>query len=199
MFTGVWQSAVILGTFIAFYVVDVWLMRRFDPLRAQGSSRAWDYTILILLAGAFLVIQPFVWPGIGFHTDALWGLSLQIVGLLLTLGALALHLWARMNLRQFYGEREEVQQGQFLIESGPYAYIRHPIYTSYYTYAVGLLLVNPSLSMLLAAIYAFVDFSLAVRREEKLLRQDLPGYADYIARTSRFLPRLRQGSKGGGL
>ena len=197
MFGGVWQSAVILATFVAFYVVDVWLMRRFDPLRAQGSSRAWDYTILILLAGMFLVIQPTVWPGLGFHTEALWGLLLQIVGLLLTLGALALHLWARMNLRQFYGEREEVQQGQFLVESGPYARIRHPIYTSYYTYAVGLLLVNPSLPMLAAAIYAFVDFSLAVRREEKLLRQDLPGYADYLARTSRFLPRLRKGSGGG--
>ncbi|MFN2168557.1 MAG: methyltransferase family protein, partial [Anaerolineae bacterium] len=157
----------------------------------------WDYTILILLAGVFLVIQPTVWPGLGFHTEALWGLLLQIVGLLLTLGALALHLWARMNLRQFYGEREEVQQGQFLVESGPYARIRHPIYTSYYTYAVGLLLVNPSLPMLAAAIYAFVDFSLAVRREEKLLRQDLPGYADYLARTSRFLPRLRKGSGGG--
>jgi protein-S-isoprenylcysteine O-methyltransferase Ste14 len=197
MFGGVWQSAVILATFIAFYVVDVWLMRRFDPLRAEGSSRAWDYTILILLAGAFLVMQPIVWPGAGFHTGAQWGLLLQIVGLLLTLGALALHLWARMNLRQFYGEREEVQQGQFLIESGPYAHIRHPIYTSYYTYAVGLLLVNPSIPMLLAAIYAFVDFSLAVRREEKLLRQDLPGYADYMARTSRFLPRLRKSARGG--
>lgn len=197
MFGGVWQSVVILATFIAFYVVDVWLMRRFDPLRAQGSSRAWDYTILILLAGAFLVIQPTVWPGLGFHTDAAWGLLFQIGGLLLTLGALALHLWARTNLRQFYGEREEVQPGQFLIESGPYARIRHPIYTSYYTYAVGLLLVNPSIPMLLAAIYAFIDFSLAVRREEKLLRRDLPGYADYVARTSRFLPRLRKGSGGG--
>jgi len=174
----------------------VWLMRRFDLLRAEGSCRAWDYTILILLAGAFLVIQPIVWPGLGFHTAASWGLLLQIVGLLLTLGALALHLWARLHLRQFYGEREEVQPRQFLVESGPYAHVRHPIYTSYYIYAVGLLLVNPALPMLLAAIYAFVDFTLAVRREEKLLRQDLPGYADYMARTSRFLPRWRKGLGG---
>ena len=197
MFGGVWQSAVILATFIAFYIVDVWLMRRFDPLRAEGSSRAWDYTIMILLAGTFLVIQPVVWPGLGFHTDALWGLLIQLAGLLLTLGALALHLWARLNLRHFYGEREEVQSGQFLIESGPYAHIRHPIYTSYYTYAVGLLLVNPSVPMLLAVVYAFVDFSLAVRREEKLLAADLPGYAEFAARTPRFVPRLR-GRSGGG-
>lgn len=196
MFTGIWQSVAILATFVVFYVVDTWLMRRYDPLRSEGSSRAWDYTIMILLAGAFLVIQPAVWPGLGFRTGALWGLLVQIVGLLLILGAQALHLWARLHLCQFYGEREEVQPGQFLVESGPYAYIRHPIYTSYYTYAVGLLLVNPSLPMLLAAIYAFIDFSLAVRREEKLLEADLPGYAEFAARTPRFFPRLRRSRKG---
>jgi protein-S-isoprenylcysteine O-methyltransferase Ste14 len=197
MFGGVWQSVAILATLIAFYVVDVWLMRRFDPLRAEGSSRAWDYTIMILLVVTFLVIQPVVWPGLSFYTDAWWGLILQLVGFLLMLGALALHFWARMHLRQFYGEREEVQPGQFLIESGPYAHIRHPIYTSYYAYAIGLLLVNPSLPTLLAAVYAFVDFSLAVRREEKLLETDLPGYAEFAARTPRFVPRLHRRAQGG--
>lgn len=197
MFGGVWRSVVILGAFVAFYIMDVWLMRRFDPLRAEGSSRAWDYTIVILLFGVFLVAQPVIWPALGFHTDAGWGLLVQIAGLLLTAGALSLHFWARMHLRQFYGEREEVQEGQFLIQSGPYAHVRHPIYSSYYACAVGLLLVNPSLPMLLAAAYAFVDFSLAVRREEKLLAEDLPGYAEFAARTPRFLPRLWRGSEGG--
>ncbi len=196
MFGGIWRSAAILGIFLAFYAVDTWLMRRYDPLRAEGSCRSWDYTIMVLLVGTFLVLQPIVWPGIGFHTDALWGLLVQIIGGLLTLGALALHLWARLHLRQFYGEREEVQAGQYLVKSGPYAYIRHPIYASYYTYSVGLLLINPSIPMLLAAIYAFIDFTLAVRREEKLLCQKLPGYVEYMARTPRFLPRLRQSSGG---
>ena len=196
MFRGVYQSAVILGTFVIFYVVDVWLMRRYDPLRAEGSSRSWEYTIMVLLAAVFLVLQPIVWPGLGLYTESAWGLLVQLAGVAVILLALALHLWARINLGQFYGEREEVQPGQYLVQSGPYAHIRHPIYTSYFACASGLLMVNPSLPMVLAAIYAFVDFNLATRREEPLLREELPGYASYMARTPRFLPRLGRRSEG---
>jgi protein-S-isoprenylcysteine O-methyltransferase Ste14 len=197
VFTGVWQSAVILVTFAAFYAVDTWLMRRYDPMRAQGSSRAWSYTIVVLLVAVFLVLQPFLWPGLGISTGAWWGLALQVVGLLLILGALVLQVWARIHLGQFFGEREEIQPGQYLVKSGPYAHVRHPLYTSYFLYAVGLLLVNPSLPMVLAAIYAFVDFPLAMRREEKLLRASLPGYSEYMASIPGFLPRLRRRSGGG--
>lgn len=189
MFRGIVQSGVILATIVAFYAADVWLMRRFDPLRVKGSSRAWDYTAFLIALGSILVIQPTVWPGLGLYTTAWWGLAFQVLGLLGILAGLALHVWARTHLAQYYGEREEVQQGQNLIDSGPYAYVRHPIYTSYFLFAIGLLLVNPSLPMLLASAYGFIDFSLAARREEKLLAADLPGYADFMARRPRFLPR----------
>jgi protein-S-isoprenylcysteine O-methyltransferase Ste14 len=53
----------------------------------------------------------------------------------------------------------------------------------------GLLLVNPALPTLLAVVYAHIDFTLATRREEKLLKEALSGYADYMTRTPRFLPR----------
>jgi protein-S-isoprenylcysteine O-methyltransferase Ste14 len=74
--------------------------------------------------------------------------------------------------------------------------MRHPIYTSYYLFALGLLLVNPSLTMLLAAVYAFVDFAVATRREERLLIHELPGYARYMARTPRYVPRPGRQSGG---
>jgi protein-S-isoprenylcysteine O-methyltransferase Ste14 len=188
MLVGVWQSIFILLTFIAFYAVDVWLMRRYDPLRAEGSSRAWDYTILMLLAAAFLILQPALLPGLGLQVEAAWGLVIQVLGALLILAALALHVWARTHLAQFYGEREEVQDGQYLVTTGPYAHVRHPIYTSYFVGTIGLLLINPAIPTLLAVVYSFVDFSLATRREEKLLQVELQGYADYMARTPRFLP-----------
>ncbi len=197
MLGGIYQSVTILILIVVFYVVDVWLMHRYDPLRAEGSSRAWGYTVMASCAAVLLILQPILWPGLGLHLTGRWALAVQVGGLLLTLVALALHWWARVCLRQFYGEREEVQEGQYLVESGPYAYIRHPIYTSYFLFTVGLLLINPSLPVLLAVLYAFVDFSLATRREEKLLGEKLPGYAEYMARTPRFFPRLRKPVGGG--
>jgi protein-S-isoprenylcysteine O-methyltransferase Ste14 len=191
MFTGVYQSVAILAAFVLFYAIDVWLMRRYDPQRDYGSSRNWVYTSITVIGGIIITLQPTVWPQLGLYTSAWWGLLVQIGGLAMLVGALTLHGWARMHLGQFYAERSsDIQQGQYVVNTGPYAYVRHPIYTSYFMLASGLLLSNPALTTLLLASYAFVDFSLAPRREEKLLVKNVPGYADYMARTPRFFPKL---------
>jgi protein-S-isoprenylcysteine O-methyltransferase Ste14 len=192
MFSGIYQSIVILATVVVFYLVDFWLIKRYDPLRAEGSSRNWVFTILIMPVLVFIVVQPILWPGLGLYVKAWWGMLAQALGLALIVAGLALHWWARTHLGQFYGEREEYQDGQYLIESGPYAHVRHPLYTSYFTCIIGVLLVNPGLITLLTVIYAFVSFSMATRREEKLLAEKLPGYSDYMARTSRFLPGFKK-------
>ncbi len=190
MLIGIYQSIVTLAMIVAFYTVDVLLMRRYDRFRAHGSSRSWSWTAMALIAAIFVVVQPVLWPGLGLAVQARWGLWLQIMGLLLMGGGLVLHWWARFHLQQFYGERIEFQPGQYLVESGPYAYVRHPIYTSFFMCVIGLLLVNPSLPVLLVTVYFFVDFTRVARREESLLRENLPVYGDYMARTSRFLPRF---------
>lgn len=190
------RSIAIFCVILAFYLIDVWLMRRYDPLRAVGSSRSWSYTALAVLGAILLVAQPALWPGLGLQLPRLWAALLVVTGLLLTCGALAIHVWARTHLGQFYGEREEVQPGQSLIESGPYARVRHPLYTSYFVFTAGLVLINPAVLTVLALVYALIDFSLATRREEKLLSRELPGYAEYMARTPRFFPALHRAPKG---
>jgi len=189
MLVGIYQSIVTLVMIVAFYAVDVLLMHRYDRFRVHGSSRSWSWTAMALIAAIAVVVQPVLWPGLGLVMPA-WGLWLQIAGMLLMGGGLALHWWARFHLQQFYGERIEFQAGQHLVQTGPYAYVRHPIYTSFFMCVIGLLLVNPSLPVLLVTIYFFVDFTRVARREELLLKENLSGYGDYMARTPRFLPRL---------
>jgi signal transduction histidine kinase/protein-S-isoprenylcysteine O-methyltransferase Ste14 len=183
---------VILAVVVTFYAVDFLLISRYDrQRRAEGSGRSWDFTIMMIAMAAFLVAQPVFLPWLGLRTDAWWGAIIQGVGIVFLAGALSLHCWARRHLRQFYAERVELQPGHQLVDSGPYAQVRHPMFTSFFMYAIGLLLVNPALPMLLAAVYIFWDFSRAAKQEEALLSKNLPGYADYIARTPPFLPRLR--------
>jgi protein-S-isoprenylcysteine O-methyltransferase Ste14 len=198
MLTGFYRSGIIIATAIIFYAADVCLMRRYDPQREYGSSRNWVYTALMIVLGAIVVAQPVVWPGLSLRVEAWWGLLLQVGGLVTIAGALALHWWARTHLGQFYAERStDIQEDQHLINTGPYAYVRHPIYTSYFLLVTGLLLVDPALPMLIVTLYAFVDFSLAPRREEKLLVENVPGYKAYRKRTPAFLPRLgrREGDR----
>jgi protein-S-isoprenylcysteine O-methyltransferase Ste14 len=192
MLTGIFQSSVILLVGLVYYLVDVWLIRHFDRRRAEGGSgRSWGYTVLMVAFLILLVLQPILLPGQGLHLDSRWGLVMQGFGLLLIAGGLALHWWARVHLRQFYVEDVQFSSEQQLVDTGPYHYVRHPVFTSFFLITLGLLFVNPAVLTLILSLYVFADFGRAARREEALFTEKLPGYAGYMQRTGRFLPRWR--------
>ncbi len=188
MVTGLSLSFSVFVVIGIFYGMHFWLILKYDPFREKGSSGAVQYTIVGLAVSLFLILQPTILPILGFYPTEEWGMFVQIGGLFLFFGSLLLHWWARSNLQQFFGERIEVQKDQHLIETGPYAFIRHPIYTSFFMFGFGLLLLNPSIPILLVILYTFWDFGRLVSKEENLLGSNIPGYRDYIARTSRFFP-----------
>jgi len=191
MLLGVPQSIATLLTIILFYAMDFALIRRYDKKRqASGSGRSWDFTFFIFVAVAVLVLQPVIFPQISFRTNQSWGLWLQILGVMVILVSLALHIWSRFHLQQFYAERVEVQPEHEVINSGPYALMRHPVITSFFGISTGLFFMNPALTTLAALLYTLWDFGRAARQEEELLTQTLPGYRDYALQTPRFLPRL---------
>lgn len=193
MLTGIYQSIVLLAVIIVFYLMDSVLISHYDKQRqAEGSGRSLSFTIMVLCMAAFMVTQPIWLPWLGIHVEAGWGTLVQIVGLLFLLCAFLLHAWARIHLQQFYAERVELQPDHMIVQSGPYSYIRHPVFTSFFLFVIGLLLFNPSLPTLLVAAYTFWDFPRAATQEEKLLRAKIPGYGEYMARTSRFFPNVRR-------
>jgi protein-S-isoprenylcysteine O-methyltransferase Ste14 len=191
MLTGRYQSIAFLTAALLYYGLDFLLIKRYDRQRQdQRSGRAWDFTVLMLAAGALLVLQPIYFPRLGWRIPGSLGLVIQCVGALLFLAALGFHAWSRLHLRHYYAERVEVQPGHQVVDSGPYALVRHPVITSFFGMALGLLLLNPSILTVILLAYTIWDFSRAARQEEDLLAERLPGYAAYAARTPRFLPRL---------
>jgi protein-S-isoprenylcysteine O-methyltransferase Ste14 len=195
MLTGIPQSLATLLTILLFYAMDFLLIRRYDKKRqASGSGRAWDFTFFIFAMVAVLVLQPVLLPGLSFTTTEPWGLWIQVLGMIVIIASLALHLWSRVHLQQYYAERVEVQPEHKVIDTGPYALMRHPVITSFFGIATGLLLINPSVVTIAVLIYTIWDFSRAARQEEELLSRTLPGYVEYTHRTARYLPRLWRNS-----
>jgi len=191
VFIDINQSIAIVAIVIAYYVMDVLLIASFDRQRkGQGSGRNWRYTILMACMVIFVIVQPVLLPWLGWHTAAAWGLGLQVVGLGLNVAAFGLQIWSRVHLRQYYAERVELQPEHTIVDSGPYALVRHPVFTSFFMHVTGLVLINPSLPTVILALYAYWDFSRAAIKEEVLLSQNVPGYAEYMAQTPRFFPRV---------
>jgi protein-S-isoprenylcysteine O-methyltransferase Ste14 len=193
MLLGTSQSIATLLAILLFYAMDFVLIRRYDKKRqASGSGRSWDFTFFIFVTVTVLVLQPVLFPQISLRTAETWGLLLQILGVITILASLALHIWSRFHLQQFYAERVEVQPEHQVINTGPYALMRHPVITSFFGIATGLFLINPALITLAVLLYTIWDFGRAARQEEELLTQTLPGYAAYARQTPRFLPHLRR-------
>lgn len=189
MMGGFQQALIIAASFAAFYILNFALIARYA---GQRRNRSWklSYTITGFVFIILLTIQPIILPWLALYSSAGWARWVQGFGILLVAGSLLLQLWARLHLGRFYAERAEIQPGHQLIDSGPYAYIRHPLFTSYFIFITGLLLVSPTLLMFLVFLYTYWDFSQAARRDEQLMLAHMPEYANYMLRTARFFPRL---------
>jgi protein-S-isoprenylcysteine O-methyltransferase Ste14 len=77
-----------------------------------------------------------------------------------------------------------------LVMSGPYAHIRHPLYSGMMLELLGLFLLVPTTAMLLACSLGFIWVQLQARLEELDLVQRQPAYKEYMQQVPRFFPRL---------
>ena len=84
-----------------------------------------------------------------------------------------------------------------LVQSGIYARVRHPLYTSVILVCVGWALIWRSRPALGAALFLIPFFYAKARREERWLVVRFPGYLEYARRVPRFLPRWKTATKAG--
>lgn len=176
---------------IIFFVIDFYFMFRYDRERVEvGKGWSWDYTVFVFGLSFVMLLQPVLLPKLGWNTDSLFGIMLQIIGGLSVILSLTLHMWARSHLRHFYTERVEVQKNHQLINTGPYSFVRHPIITSFFLLSGGVLLINPAITTFLILIYTVVTFRKSSMEEEDLLSKSVVGYDDYVKQVPRFFPTL---------
>ncbi len=117
-------------------------------------------------------------------------LSASAVAIVLQLSAVALMVWARVSFgrRSFHATAEPTEGG--LVTSGPYRWIRHPIYTAVCVFAWACVVGHPT--GFAAGMAALVTLGGLVRMflEEKLLAVRYPEYAEYARRTRRMVPHV---------
>jgi protein-S-isoprenylcysteine O-methyltransferase Ste14 len=112
-----------------------------------------------------------------------------VVGGVLLLAGLGGSAVALHGLGEALTPVPEPRMGASLVESGPYRWVRHPIYTGVLATAAGWTVVWPSWWTVAATVLLVGLLSAKARYEEGLLRSRYPGYADYARRTPRFVPR----------
>jgi len=111
----------------------------------------------------------------------------EVLGWLLLAGGSAVQILALFALRW---RAAAPSTRDTLVEHGPYAHIRHPIYAGLLLEFAGLILVRPTQAAALACTIAVGWVLVQARCEEADLVQRLPAYREYVKHVPRFLPRM---------
>jgi protein-S-isoprenylcysteine O-methyltransferase Ste14 len=166
------------------------LAERMSP-SIQRDQPAADKTFIVVFG--FTVLAWFIAMGLDrrFHGSQM-PFGWQTLGLALLILSSAFIAWV-FHENSFAAAVVKVQaeRGHRVVSSGPYAFVRHPMYTGAVLFMVGIaLLLGSWWGTALSPIFA-VLFGIRTRIEEDTLMTALPGYADYAARVRyRLVPGL---------
>jgi protein-S-isoprenylcysteine O-methyltransferase Ste14 len=118
------------------------------------------------------------------------GMLTGLIGVVLCASGIGLAVWARVHLGRNWGMPMSRKEDPTLVTSGPYAYVRHPIYT-------GVLIAMLGSAIGVSAVWSIplvllgVYFVYSAWREEKLLIEQFPEqYPTYMKRTKMLVPFL---------
>ncbi len=138
---------------------------------------------ILLVTMQFVLIGGLLWPTEAGHFGPAALLAIT-AGMLLGAWAIATNRPGNFNIRP------DAKADGRLIERGPYRFVRHPMYAALLLAGAGLVLRDPSAwRMLLLAALAVVLHVKTIFEEASLLRRH-PGYAEYRARTARWIPHV---------
>ena len=113
------------------------------------------------------------------------------LGAAITVAGLLFAVWAREHLGRNWSRSVTIKQGHELITTGPYAVVRHPIYTGILTGFLGMAIAISQVRGFIVFVLIFVVFWVKLRMEEKWMRSQFgETYATYARQTAALVPYL---------
>ncbi|HZC66447.1 MAG TPA: isoprenylcysteine carboxylmethyltransferase family protein [Candidatus Dormibacteraeota bacterium] len=168
----------------------VGLMFRKPTQERAGMGQRVVYGIVVIVA--FWVMfsgrVPSGWLHKHLYERTQWtdwtGVALTALGVLLA-------VWARFFLGRNWSGSVTVKVGHELIRTGPYHFVRHPIYTGLLLAMLGTGMVRARVSSAIGFALLFVGFWMKMRIEESFMRKTFGGqHEDYARTTGALVPRF---------
>jgi len=146
----------------------------------SGEPHAHRILRLLILAVTFVLLSPslpvgpLVRPFVPDHS-AIRDLGVALAGL-----GILLMIWARRHLGHYWSDKVEIKMNHQLISTGPYARLRHPIYTGMLLGIAGTALAVGEWRGVAAFLLLLANYVIKARKEERILRQRFgPAFEEY--------------------
>ena len=143
--------------------------------RLTGVSAVGVFLITGLLRGGSLAVHNVI---------------LAAIGALLFACGIALAVWARLHLGRNWGMPMTERAEPELVTSGPYRFVRHPIYSGLLTAMLGTALVNNLLGLIVVAVLVAYFYYCGIVEERNLAATFPKAYPEYRSRTKMLIPLL---------
>jgi protein-S-isoprenylcysteine O-methyltransferase Ste14 len=147
------------------------------------------YVPVVLLPLEWLLPPVLIALRIG-EIEADW-LPVRVVGLAVGVAGAVLLAWASVLLGRLLVHEAAVREDHALVESGPYRFVRHPVYAGYLALLLGSGVASLNVCLWLLWPVSLLGILIQAAAEEQLLRERFgEAYERYVRRTGRLIPRL---------
>jgi protein-S-isoprenylcysteine O-methyltransferase Ste14 len=111
---------------------------------------------------------------------------------LLCAASILLLIWVHQNLGYHWSTTLQFKEGHTLVTSGPYKFVRHPMYSALNFFFIGSSIVSSFWPFVVLVLIMILFFLRILDREEAMMIEQFGDeYQTYMKRTGRYLPRLR--------
>jgi protein-S-isoprenylcysteine O-methyltransferase Ste14 len=168
-----------------------WLISAFSnktTVRRESLGSRLGYLLPALVAAVLIGYRHLPWEWVNAR---LWPRSFTAywIGVALLAAGLAFAVWARVHLGRNWSGAVTVKEGHELIRTGPYGYVRHPIYTGLIAAVLGTAIASGTVRAFLGLAIVVASLLYKLRLEEAFMRETFPEqYPGYAASVPRLIP-----------
>ena len=158
--------------------------------RLEPAASRMIRALIILIAILLLLTTriPLPWLYLQLWPTGFWPFWL---GAALTVAGLLFAVWARGYLGRNWSRSVTIKQDHELITSGPYAAVRHPIYTGVLTGVLGTAIALSQVRGVIVFALFFLVFWIKLRMEEQWMQSQFGAtYTNYVQQTAALVPYL---------
>jgi protein-S-isoprenylcysteine O-methyltransferase Ste14 len=168
----------------------IWAVRTKPTRSKEGLGSRMSHRLPVIVAYV-LMFAPYTakgWLQSQVFPGRFW---VQLLGVSFTALGLLFAVWARLYLGGNWSSAVMVKVGHELVRSGPYRWVRHPIYSGLVFAMLGTAIANQEVRGVIALVLAFIGFTIKSRIEERAMSSTFGvEYEEYSRNTGGILPRL---------
>ncbi len=188
---SLWFDAMVLSNMVYLYLMDPALLAERSKAPGSDNQKPWDKYVLTgayIMAVIWLIIMPL--DASRFGWSPVFPVWLKVIGALALIPALFfIYRATAENTYLSTLVRIQADRKQRVISTGVYGFVRHPLYLGVLLMMFGAPLLLGSIAGLIISVIAAIVLVGRILGEEKMLVNELDGYAEYRKKVNyRLIP-----------